>query len=64
MVITGDGYLIYLSNGFFTGWSDSLDMTLIFLWLFILHINVMWIPIQFIYRYTYICLTEKYVRAR
>ncbi|KAH7694551.1 hypothetical protein AAVH_38400, partial [Aphelenchoides avenae] len=58
VVITGGGYLVYISNGFLNGWSHQLDMMLIFLWLWLIHLNVMWIPIQFIYRYTFICLSE------
>lgn len=61
-MITGGGYLIYISNGFLNGWSIQLDMALIFFWLYLIHLNVMWIPIQFIYRYTFICLSETYVQ--
>ncbi|KAH7720062.1 hypothetical protein AAVH_12483 [Aphelenchoides avenae] len=55
---TGGGYLQYMSNGLFSGWSYRLDLVLIFCWLWVIHLNVMWIPIQFIYRYTFICFTE------
>lgn len=58
-MITGDGYLIYITNGFFAGWSHRLDMFLIFIWLWVLHLNMMWIPVQFVYRYTFLCLREK-----
>ncbi|KAH7719722.1 SRJ-4 protein [Aphelenchoides avenae] len=64
VVITGDGYLIYITNGFFAGWSHRLDMFLNFAWLWILHINMMWIPVQFVYRYTFICLRENKEKAR
>ncbi|KAH7724843.1 hypothetical protein AAVH_07429 [Aphelenchoides avenae] len=58
IAVTGGGYLQYMSNGFFSGWSYRFDVALIFCWLWVIHLNVMWIPIQFIYRYTFICFTE------
>ncbi|KAH7711609.1 hypothetical protein AAVH_21077 [Aphelenchoides avenae] len=64
VTITGGGYLIYISNGFFAGWSHDVDIFLIFAWLWVLHLNIMWIPIQFVYRYTFICLRENASKAR
>ncbi|KAI1695327.1 serpentine type 7TM GPCR chemoreceptor srd domain-containing protein [Ditylenchus destructor] len=53
--LTGDGYTVMISNGFFAGWSPVVDSLLITLFAFILHTNVLWIPVQFVYRYRLLC---------
>ncbi|KAI1697699.1 hypothetical protein DdX_18357 [Ditylenchus destructor] len=47
--LTGEGFIVAEMNGFFAGQSplfDSLSMTF---YLFTLHTNVIWIPVQFFY---------------
>ncbi|KAH7708530.1 hypothetical protein AAVH_24209 [Aphelenchoides avenae] len=55
---TGGGYHVLVSNGFFAGWSYGFDEFLIWMWLNFSLFNVVWIVIQFVYRYTFICLRE------
>ncbi|KAI1699340.1 serpentine type 7TM GPCR chemoreceptor srd domain-containing protein [Ditylenchus destructor] len=53
--LTGEGFIVAVMNGFFAGQSsffDSLSMTF---YLFTLHVNVIWIPVQFFYRYRLLC---------
>ncbi|KAH7709308.1 7TM GPCR protein [Aphelenchoides avenae] len=62
--ITGAGYKVFISDGFFAGWSYALDQWLIWMWVTVLHFNVMWIAIQFVYRYAFLCLRDKMEQAR
>ncbi|KAI1704814.1 GNS1/SUR4 family domain-containing protein [Ditylenchus destructor] len=55
VAMTSNGFLAMVSNGFFSGRSPSLDSTFFILYCFILHTNVMWIPVQFVYRYRLLC---------
>ncbi|KAI1698732.1 serpentine type 7TM GPCR chemoreceptor srd domain-containing protein [Ditylenchus destructor] len=56
--VTGDGITTVISNGFFSGRSAALDSTLITLWGFFLHTNILWIPVQFVYRYRLLCKND------
>ncbi|KAI1704803.1 serpentine type 7TM GPCR chemoreceptor srd domain-containing protein [Ditylenchus destructor] len=58
--MTGGGNTIIISNGFFAGRSSSFDSALVLLWAFLLHTNVLWIPVQFIYRYRLLCKSSEY----
>ncbi|KAI1700322.1 serpentine type 7TM GPCR chemoreceptor str domain-containing protein [Ditylenchus destructor] len=60
IALSGDGYLTMTSNGFFAGQSQFLDSALLSLFCFTLHTNVLWIPVQFVYRYRLLC-KNKYV---
>ncbi|KAI1691902.1 serpentine type 7TM GPCR chemoreceptor str domain-containing protein [Ditylenchus destructor] len=55
IALTGDGYLVVHSNGFFAGRSAFWDSVFLFLFFFILHTNVLWIAVQFVYRYRLLC---------
>ncbi|KAI1703019.1 serpentine type 7TM GPCR chemoreceptor srd domain-containing protein [Ditylenchus destructor] len=55
LALGGDGYLILTLNGFFAGHSPALDSLLYTMFLFIMHTNILWIPVQFIYRYRLLC---------
>lgn len=59
--MVGDGFKLYFSDGFFAGRSQTLDSILLCGWMCCEHYNVMWIAIQFVYRYTVVCLQQKYV---
>ncbi|KAI1704805.1 serpentine type 7TM GPCR chemoreceptor srd domain-containing protein [Ditylenchus destructor] len=61
--MTGGGITIIISNGFFSGRSATLDSILITTWSFILHTNVLWIPVQFVYRYRLLCKNEHSIKA-
>ncbi|KAH7696729.1 hypothetical protein AAVH_36200, partial [Aphelenchoides avenae] len=62
--VTGGGYKVFISNGFYAGQSYHLDKFFIFAFLTILHYNVMWISIQFVCRYAYLCLRERVADAK
>ncbi|KAI1702993.1 serpentine type 7TM GPCR chemoreceptor str domain-containing protein [Ditylenchus destructor] len=51
VVFTANGYYVAFSNGFFTGRSAWLDCFFISVFCFFLHANIIWIPVQFVYRY-------------
>ncbi|KAI1703120.1 serpentine type 7TM GPCR chemoreceptor srd domain-containing protein [Ditylenchus destructor] len=55
VLLTIDGYSTLISNGFFAGRSASLDALTIMIYLIIVHTNIIWIPVQFIYRYLLLC---------
>ncbi|KAH7710500.1 hypothetical protein AAVH_22204 [Aphelenchoides avenae] len=57
--VTGAGYKVFFSDGFFAGWSYALDEWLLMMWMTLVHFNVMWISIQFVYRYTFLCMRDK-----
>lgn len=59
MCIVGDGFKLYFSDGFFAGCSHRLDMFLMAVWGIVTHFNVMWVAIQFVYRYTLVCLSQR-----
>ncbi|KAI1703768.1 serpentine type 7TM GPCR chemoreceptor srd domain-containing protein [Ditylenchus destructor] len=54
----GNDYTIIVSNGFFAGRSAIFDQIFITLYGFLLHANVLWIPVQFVYRYRLLCKEE------
>ncbi|KAI1703116.1 serpentine type 7TM GPCR chemoreceptor str domain-containing protein [Ditylenchus destructor] len=58
VVLTADGYCTMMSNGFFAGISPSFDSFTVMLYLTILHTNIIWIPVQFVYRYLLLCKTN------
>ncbi|KAH7709032.1 hypothetical protein AAVH_23701 [Aphelenchoides avenae] len=62
--VTGGGYKVFISNGFYAGHSYELDKFFIFAFLAVLHYNVMWISIQFVCRYAYLCLRERAADAK
>ncbi|KAH7701306.1 CRE-STR-2 protein [Aphelenchoides avenae] len=62
--LTGGGFKVFMSNGFFAGWSDALDKFFICGFLTVLHYNVMWISIQFVCRYAFLCLQDRYEDAK
>ncbi|KAI1698449.1 serpentine type 7TM GPCR chemoreceptor srd domain-containing protein [Ditylenchus destructor] len=53
--LTGNGYFVYMSNGFFADRSATIDSLLIIIFCFFMHTNILWIPIQFVYRYRLLC---------
>ncbi|KAI1703121.1 serpentine type 7TM GPCR chemoreceptor srd domain-containing protein [Ditylenchus destructor] len=55
VILTVDGYSAIISNGFFAGRSPSFDSLSIMIYFIILHTNIIWIPVQFIYRYLLLC---------
>ncbi|KAI1703741.1 serpentine type 7TM GPCR chemoreceptor srd domain-containing protein [Ditylenchus destructor] len=55
VVFTADGYCTMMSNGFFAGRSASFDAFTVMVYLTFLHTNIIWIPVQFVYRYLLLC---------
>ncbi|KAH7712523.1 7TM GPCR protein [Aphelenchoides avenae] len=55
---TGAGYKVFVSNGFFAGWSDGFDKWMLVAFFFLIFLNIMWVVIQFVYRYVYLCLRQ------
>ncbi|KAI1700583.1 serpentine type 7TM GPCR chemoreceptor str domain-containing protein [Ditylenchus destructor] len=55
VVLTADGYCTIMSTGFFAGRSASFDAFTVMVYLTILHTNIIWIPVQFVYRYLLLC---------
>ncbi|KAI1713020.1 serpentine type 7TM GPCR chemoreceptor srd domain-containing protein [Ditylenchus destructor] len=53
--MTGDGYLIIASSGFFADKSRFFDSSILMIFFFVLHTNILWIPVQFVYRYRLLC---------
>jgi hypothetical protein len=53
--MTGDGYFIMITNGFYAHSSHIYDSVMLVLFGVVLHMNVVWIPIQFTYRYIFLC---------
>lgn len=47
------------SGGFFAGRSADFDAAILTAFAFVLHVNVIWIPVQFLYRYIFLCCPEK-----
>ncbi|KAI1703369.1 serpentine type 7TM GPCR chemoreceptor srd domain-containing protein [Ditylenchus destructor] len=52
---TGDGYTAVMLNGFFGGHSQRFDSLTLTFYLFALHTSIIWIPVQFVYRYRMLC---------
>ncbi|KAI1698170.1 serpentine type 7TM GPCR chemoreceptor str domain-containing protein [Ditylenchus destructor] len=59
VVITANGYSTMISNGFFAGRSASFDSFAVMVYLTILHTNIIWIPVQFVYRYLLLCKAKE-----
>ncbi|KAH7709966.1 hypothetical protein AAVH_22762 [Aphelenchoides avenae] len=57
--LTGGGYKMYFSDGYLAGWSDELDRVLLWVYFFLMFVNVMWIGIQFVCRYVYLCVRDR-----
>ncbi|KAI1694604.1 serpentine type 7TM GPCR chemoreceptor srd domain-containing protein [Ditylenchus destructor] len=55
VTLTADGYTTLITNGFFAGRSASFDSFAVMVYLIIIHTNIIWIPVQFIYRYLFLC---------
>ncbi|KAI1701892.1 serpentine type 7TM GPCR chemoreceptor str domain-containing protein [Ditylenchus destructor] len=55
VLLTIDGYSSLISNGFFAGRSAAFDSFAVMVYLTIVHTNIIWIPVQFIYRYLFFC---------
>ncbi|KAI1700324.1 serpentine type 7TM GPCR chemoreceptor srd domain-containing protein [Ditylenchus destructor] len=55
---TGDGYTAVMLNGFFGGTSARFDSLTLTFYLFALHTSIIWIPVQFVYRYRLLCKTS------
>ncbi|KAH7717898.1 hypothetical protein AAVH_14629 [Aphelenchoides avenae] len=60
--LTGDGYVLIASNGFFSRSSYTVDSIMLTLFTLVLHLNVVWIPVQFAYRYIFLC-RERYAES-
>ncbi|KAH7708856.1 hypothetical protein AAVH_23898 [Aphelenchoides avenae] len=58
MGLVVDGYTLYFSDGFFAGQWPTLDSILLAGWFLCELYNIMWIAIQFIYRYSIVCLEQ------
>ncbi|KAI1692747.1 serpentine type 7TM GPCR chemoreceptor srd domain-containing protein [Ditylenchus destructor] len=50
-----DGYFVMKLNGFVAGFSPCWDSFFAIIHVFFLYANVMWIPVQFVYRYLLLC---------
>ncbi|KAI1699635.1 serpentine type 7TM GPCR chemoreceptor srd domain-containing protein [Ditylenchus destructor] len=55
IALNADGILTMYSNGFFSNRSALLDSVLLTLFFFFVHTNLIWIPMQFIFRYRMFC---------
>ncbi|KAI1694681.1 serpentine type 7TM GPCR chemoreceptor srd domain-containing protein [Ditylenchus destructor] len=53
--LTGNLHYILISNGYFADRSSTLDSFTLMLFCVFLHLNIIWIPIQFVYRYFLLC---------
>lgn len=49
---------MFISNGFFANLSPGFDKLMMIVYLVVVLLNVIWIPIQFIYRYVVLCRQE------
>lgn len=56
--LTGDGYFLMITNGFYAHSSGTYDCLMLTLFASVLHMNVLWIPVQFTYRYIFLCRRE------
>ncbi|KAI1699161.1 serpentine type 7TM GPCR chemoreceptor str domain-containing protein [Ditylenchus destructor] len=50
-----DGYYVMKLNGIVAGFSPGLDCFFLTAYTFFLHSNILWIPVQFFYRYLLLC---------
>ncbi|KAI1694941.1 serpentine type 7TM GPCR chemoreceptor str domain-containing protein [Ditylenchus destructor] len=55
VAFTCDGYFVMKLNGFVAGFSPGWDSFFAIIYVFFLYANVMWIPVQFVYRYLLLC---------
>ncbi|KAI1697197.1 serpentine type 7TM GPCR chemoreceptor str domain-containing protein [Ditylenchus destructor] len=53
--LISNGNCVCISNGFFAGRSAAVDSFILTFYLFVLHTNIVWIPVQFVYRYRLLC---------
>lgn len=54
--------MLIASNGFFSRSSYTVDSIMLTLFTLVLHLNVVWIPVQFAYRYIFLC-RERYAES-
>ncbi|KAI1692611.1 serpentine type 7TM GPCR chemoreceptor str domain-containing protein [Ditylenchus destructor] len=55
VAFTCDGYFVMKLNGFVAGFSPASDTFFATIYVFFLHSNILWIPVQFFYRYLLLC---------
>ncbi|KAI1715821.1 serpentine type 7TM GPCR chemoreceptor str domain-containing protein [Ditylenchus destructor] len=55
VALVADGNTVVTSNGFFAGRSPVFDSLFVTFYLFTLHTNIVWIAVQFVYRYRLLC---------
>ncbi|KAI1696882.1 serpentine type 7TM GPCR chemoreceptor str domain-containing protein [Ditylenchus destructor] len=55
VAFTCDGYYVMKLNGIVAGFSPGLDAFFATAYVFFLHSNILWIPVQFFYRYLLLC---------
>lgn len=53
---TGAGYKVFISNGFISGWTDGVVKCALVVFFMLILLNIMWVVVQFVYRYVYLCL--------
>ncbi|KAI1694391.1 serpentine type 7TM GPCR chemoreceptor str domain-containing protein [Ditylenchus destructor] len=59
MALTGNGQLLVITTGFLADRSRLFDTSITTLFVWILHTNVVWIAVQFLYRYRLLCKSSK-----
>ncbi|KAI1701608.1 serpentine type 7TM GPCR chemoreceptor srd domain-containing protein [Ditylenchus destructor] len=55
IALTCEGYFVMANNGFISGISPAMDGFLLTMFTFFLHSNILWVPVQFVYRYRLLC---------
>ncbi|KAH7716165.1 hypothetical protein AAVH_16425 [Aphelenchoides avenae] len=58
VILTGGGYFVYTCSGPFASLWRPLDAWTFLLYAGIMHLNVTWIPTQFLYRYILLCCQD------
>lgn len=57
--LTAEGHFVVICNGFLSQRCLFLDSVIPVITGVIIHINVLWIPVQFAYRYAFLCLQNE-----
>ncbi|KAI1694480.1 serpentine type 7TM GPCR chemoreceptor str domain-containing protein [Ditylenchus destructor] len=60
--LNGDGYSVIHSNGFIAGYSPFSDSVFMTLYFFTVHTNIIWIAVQFFYRFRLMCKNSMHER--
>ncbi|KAH7712264.1 Protein STR-90 [Aphelenchoides avenae] len=62
--VNGEGFFVFMSNGFFSGQSVWFDSIMLMLYTGFMHINTTWIAAQFVFRFVFLCCRDNIDHAK